>query len=449
MKTNVCIIGAGVAGASMAYSLAKKGISVVVVEKNWTARETIVGELLQPGGYQELQELGLADIAENIGAVDLEGYGLFFKNEPIQIKYPAGNVGKGFHHHLFLTNLRKKIANNPLIKTIEGTVIHLIEKEDKIEGLHYTDSDGVAQTVVADLTVICDGPFSTFRAKINQAEKKVSSYFLGLILEDCQLPFPNHGHVIVADPSPILCYPISATACRMLIDFPAATPPKKSAELIAFLLEKILPQLPEAIHPSFIAAVQKAQFKVMPNHLLPAKPMQKKGAVLIGDSLNMRHPLTGGGMSVAFSDVNLFQQKINSTVFTDEKALSESIADFYVERHNKIGTINILADALYNVMSNEQLKEACYAYLKRGENYAAEPISILSAVNRNQSKLLEHFFGVAFYSAKKNMFTNNQFGLKNSFKMIKDALHIISPLLQNEQTNPVAKSFLKVTEKMM
>ena len=36
---------------------------------------------------------------------------------------------------------------------------------------------------------------------------------------------------------------------------------------------------------------------------LPADRKRVPGAIPVGDAYNMRHPLTGGGMMVAFSDV--------------------------------------------------------------------------------------------------------------------------------------------------
>ncbi|KAL9684842.1 hypothetical protein QQ045_022283 [Rhodiola kirilowii] len=41
--------------------------------------------------------------------------------------------------------------------------------------------------------------------------------------------------------------------------------------------------------PSFIAAINKGNIKTMPNRSMPAAP---PGALLLGDSFNMRHPLT-------------------------------------------------------------------------------------------------------------------------------------------------------------
>jgi squalene monooxygenase len=34
------------------------------------------------------------------------------------------------------------------------------------------------------------------------------SFFVGLLLKGATLPHPNHGHVVLAKPSPILFYPI-------------------------------------------------------------------------------------------------------------------------------------------------------------------------------------------------------------------------------------------------
>lgn len=53
------IIGAGVAGSSLAYALGKEGRKVLLLERDLSEPVRIVGELLQPGGYLKLKELGL------------------------------------------------------------------------------------------------------------------------------------------------------------------------------------------------------------------------------------------------------------------------------------------------------------------------------------------------------------------------------------------------------
>ena len=47
--------------------------------------------------------------------------------------------------------------------------------------------------------------------KLSSPAIRHPSFFVGLILRGCSLPWPNFGHVVLARPSPILFYPISST----------------------------------------------------------------------------------------------------------------------------------------------------------------------------------------------------------------------------------------------
>lgn len=72
----------------------------------------------------------------------------------------------------------------------------------------------------------------------------VPSCFVGLVLENCQLPFANHGHVVLADPSPILFYPISSTEIRCLVDVPGQKVPSVSnGEMEKYLKTVVAPQV--------------------------------------------------------------------------------------------------------------------------------------------------------------------------------------------------------------
>ena len=55
----VIIVGSGVLGSALATVLCRDGRKVTVIERDLKEPDRIVGELLQPGGYRVLQELGL------------------------------------------------------------------------------------------------------------------------------------------------------------------------------------------------------------------------------------------------------------------------------------------------------------------------------------------------------------------------------------------------------
>lgn len=72
----------------------------------------------------------------------------------------------------------------------------------------------------------------------------VPSCFVGLVLENCNLPYVNHGHVILADPSPILFYQISSTEVRCLVDVPGQKVPSISnGEMAKYLKTVVAPQV--------------------------------------------------------------------------------------------------------------------------------------------------------------------------------------------------------------
>ncbi|KAA8549889.1 hypothetical protein F0562_001573 [Nyssa sinensis] len=62
-NTKIIIVGAGIAGSALACTLGKDGRRVLVIKRDLTEPDRIVGELLQPGGYLKLIELGLEDDA--------------------------------------------------------------------------------------------------------------------------------------------------------------------------------------------------------------------------------------------------------------------------------------------------------------------------------------------------------------------------------------------------
>lgn len=445
---DVCIIGTGVAGAAMASYLGKNGKKVVVLDKSLAEMDRILGELLQPGGVQMLRKMGLESTLENIDAQPVVGYGMFLDGKSFQIGYESKEknlTGFGFRNGKFVQSLRAFMQKLENVTVIEASASSLIEKNEIVQGVNYTDSNDAPQQIKASLTIVSDGALSIFRKDLSVSEKKITGYFLGLVLENCDLPYPNHGHVIMSGTSPVLLYPITSTGTRALIDFQGDQAPRMGEELKQHLLNKIGPIIPDSAKPSFIDAVNAGKYKVFPNHRLPANPILKKGVVLLGDSLNMRHPLTGGGMTAAFSDCyNLGNCLLEINNWWDQHEIELAVKKFYDTKTNQTGSINILADALYGVMTSQDLKEACYSYLKQGGLKASEPVSVLSALSRDKDMLQRHFFAVAFHGAGNIMKTKGgKNKLKRSYKMIADAVKIISPLLLSEKPGWGMKNLLK------
>ncbi|GAA6035526.1 hypothetical protein JCM8097_000299 [Rhodosporidiobolus ruineniae] len=494
---DVAVIGAGILGSVLAYSLAHSGRRVLLLERDLSEPGRIVGELLQPGGVAALRQLGIDDVLDGIDAVPCDGYQVFWGDRSVPIPYPDEEAaarwaneeeedvdaepkqdgekkskvprtqGRSFHHGRFIQNLRRRAAGAPGVTLVEATVNDLLtDVEGTITGVRATprsppsstSSDSSSPTdsspleFKATLTIVADGCMSKFRRALlpSHVAPTTKSHFVGLVLEDADLPAPHHGHVILrkADPSaapaskeaedptapslgPILVYQLSSTPSetRMLLDIRGPKlPPAPS--LPSFLSTHASPFIPPSILPSFRRALEKAQsldpevrkayrLRSMPNSWLPPYPQGRdvQGALLAGDALNMRHPLTGGGMTVAFHDCVILTSllgggKTVGRTKGDKRGpvdlaswyeVSERLEEWHWRRKGVASCVNVLSLALYSLFAAEDeslevLKTGCFKYFELGGDCIEGPVSLLSALRPSPLLLFYHFFRVAFYS---------------------------------------------------
>ncbi|KAL5988309.1 Squalene monooxygenase SE2 [Asimina triloba] len=429
-SSDVIVVGAGVAGSALAYTLGKAkscfiqdGRRVHVIERDLTEPDRIVGELLQPGGYLKLIELGLQDCLEEIDAQRVIGYALFKDGKSTKVSYPLGRfhadvAGRSFHHGRFVQRMREKAASLPNVMTEQGTVTSMLEENGTVKGVKYRRKTGEELMAHAPLTIVCDGCFSNLRRSLCTPKVDVPSCFVGLVLENCQLPYLNHGHVVLADPSPILFYPISSTEVRCLVDVPGQKLPSiANGEMARYLKAVVAPQIPSQLHDAFISAIDRGSIRTMPNKSMPASPFPTPGALLMGDAFNMRHPLTGGGMTVALSDVVVLHNLLKPLRdLNDASSLCEYLESFYTLRKfanladlskaivKDIGvTKNLNESALYKVFcaspdqAMKEMRQACFDYLSLGGVFSSGPAALLSGLNPRPLSLVGHFFAVAVY----------------------------------------------------
>lgn len=410
-------------------------------------------------------------------------------------KSPAG---RSFHHGRFIQRLRQKAIEHPSINVIEGTVTKLLEdKGNVIVGVEYkvvekekcTVDEGAAQQVgskssknavthklYSKLTLVADGIWSSQRKHLSTATIHSTDSWVGIIVthDSMESPIPHryHGHVILTQPAPCLIYQISSTETRVLINlFPdesGSIPSISDGSMEKYLREEIAPQMPESFRDAFITAITpghalSSEYKSMPSKYFNASHSLKKGAFLIGDALNMRNPLTGGGMTVCIRDGELLAKyfaDINLAEYSSDKQssmedlyslLSQRYDLFLSKRIEYAGTINVLACALHGVFSTPNgdqtrylLRQACFDYLALGGVYSAGPIGLLSGLTPKPLVLTTHFFLVALYGAKNIL--QKELSLR-SFQRIhmilRVACTIIMPLLKAEKTTVLSNWFLQ------
>jgi squalene monooxygenase len=97
----------------------------------------------------------------------------------------------------------------------------------------------------------------------------------------------------------------------------------------------------------------------MPNGFLPPSINNVEGMIMLGDAVNIRHPLTGGGMTVAFNDVVLLKELLSPDKipsFTQTDLIIQQMSTFHWKRKNYCTAINVLAMALYRIFAANESK---------------------------------------------------------------------------------------------
>jgi len=424
---DVVVVGAGILGSALAVALANQGRSVILLEKSLKEPDRIVGELLQPGGVEALEKLGLRYCLEEIDAVRVKGYGVIYYGDQVDIPYPNARVadkgqqanglpkarraeGRSFHHGRFVSRLRSAALAHANITVFETTVTSVITaaQTSQVLGVESQTKGSKTDFFFGSLTVICDGYASKFRKDYSPHAPSSNSRFWGLELIDAPLPLPEHGHVILGDNAPVLLYQIGTHETRALVDIPDSTPTASVAAggVKSHLRNVVLPSLPETVQPSFSAALDKGSLRSMPNSFLPPTTNRTRGLILLGDALNMRHPLTGGGMTVALNDVVLLRDLLAPEIvpdLEDTTLVLKQMRTFHWQRKNLTAVINILAQALYSLFAANDwqlkyLQRGCFRYFQLGGNCIDGPVGLLAGIIRQPFVLFYHFFSVALLS---------------------------------------------------
>ena len=375
-ESEVLIVGAGILGTALAITFARQphNRSVTLLEKSLKEPDRIVGELLQPGGVSALEELGLEECLKEIDSIKVKGYEVIYYGEGVEISYPenaGGSLktsrngiekssrpeGRSFHHGRFIQRLREAAMREPNISVVESTVAGVVKDTytGQILGVECL-TDGEKDAWFGQLTVVADGYASKFRKDFIPRSVVSKSKFWGLELIDADLPRPMHGHVVLSDGAPVLLYQIGTRETRALVDVPEGLESAsiKNGGVKGHLRNVVLPSLPSCVKPSFERALDDGKLRSMPNSFLPPSVNRVPGMVMLGDAMNMRHPLTGGGMTVAFNDVVLL-----SDLFSPEKVpnlgdthvVLKQMKTFHWKRKNLTSVINILAQALYSLFA--------------------------------------------------------------------------------------------------
>ena len=184
----VVIVGAGPAGAALAYLLARRGVEVTLLERHSGFERTFRGDGLQPSGLDAFDQMGLGDQLRQlpkalVRTIDIYQGGRRRTRLAVE---SLGFIPCFIPQPAVLAMLTEQSRQHPSFQLHMGTAVRdLIRVGERVVGVRTDGSDGPRE-FAADLVIGTDGRYSMVRKRFGvgpqvcrQVGRGAAQQFLG------------------------------------------------------------------------------------------------------------------------------------------------------------------------------------------------------------------------------------------------------------------------------
>jgi 2-polyprenyl-6-methoxyphenol hydroxylase-like FAD-dependent oxidoreductase len=342
----VVVVGGGIAGASLAYALAKAGVDVLVLEASLAFEDRVRGESVQPWGVAEARELGVEDVLLAAGAHISPVWKQYVEGDAEPRDIPMSVMVPGIDGSL---NLRHPDACQAILDAaaaagakVQRGVRHVQLSPGPPVTVAYRVDDNDHE-VGGDLVIGADGRASTVRkqADISLQRDKAISYIAGLLLDGLDDVPDDHDTLVSEGGLYLILFHQGGGRARSYIVTGLSGKHRfaGAGSTNRFLAATRMPTYPWS--PALSAATPAGPCATYPGDDTWTAVPYADGIALIGDAAGYNDPIIGQGLSIALRDARTVRDLVLATARgpIDFRPYGE-------ERFERMRRLRLIADVL-------------------------------------------------------------------------------------------------------
>ena len=348
MKYDLLVVGGGIAGASLAWVMAREGASVLVLEREARFKDRVRGEGIHPWGVAELKELGLYDLVMSACGQELRYWTNYAngRNWPRDLMKtsPSGNGEITVHHPELQETLLRAAACAGAEVRRKALALSVAPDETPAAEVRW---QGRVESIEARLIALADGRASSGRkwAGFDVKKDPPRTALAGVLMSglECdpgavhEFGDPARGHGFPVFPLPEDRYRVYY-AYRRNDRAKVLSGDRRFPEFMQSTLDVGAP-------PEWYAASEKtgplATFDTADTWV---DHPHRGNVVLLGDAASSNDPTWGNGQSLVFRGVRVLRDALLATENWAEAG------DAYAEEHARYyGSIHRITNWLVDM----------------------------------------------------------------------------------------------------
>jgi 2-polyprenyl-6-methoxyphenol hydroxylase-like FAD-dependent oxidoreductase len=308
---HVLIVGAGPAGATLAYLLARRGIRVTLLERHRDFEREFRGEVLMPSALDAFAQMGLAAQVAGIPQVGITGAEGYLQGERfLRVRFEAHSFGGAtpvwISQPALLEMLVAEAGAFENFRFERAAVTRaLLREAGRVCGAR-VELDGEDVELRADLVIGADGRASIVRrdlaVEVRRDRIEMDVVWLKLPLPDfaakdpCLRAYLGRAHFAIAGPTPDDALQIGWVIRK-----------GQFGALRERGIEQWLDELASHVSPELGAHFRACRDRISRPFLLDVvadrvSPWSRPGALLIGDAAHTMSPVGAQGINIAVRD---------------------------------------------------------------------------------------------------------------------------------------------------